>query len=153
MLVPPGSMQYPMFHRDAPLAFNYGSIGSRIANAMVHSIDAVGRMIGNASSTSFSSWWSDGAYEKFKEEKQCFKHHYGNMTAGPYDVNGESKTISVSEIGARYTNRAIARSAGLRIAFQTFQRESSHIEDMVLPGLNMTSEQFFFLSAVQTRCE
>ena len=41
-MIPTGAMQFPIYGENAPMVYNYGAIGTRLSNSMVHSIDYVG---------------------------------------------------------------------------------------------------------------
>ena len=43
-LVPTGAMQFPIYDYDSPTVYNYGALGTRLSNSMVHSIDRIGEL-------------------------------------------------------------------------------------------------------------
>ena len=41
----------------------------------------------------YKNWWTANDANEFETKEQCFLKYYRNQTAGPYNVDGEDKTV------------------------------------------------------------
>jgi len=147
VLIPPASLSFPLFTSEANKAYNYGTLGSFISTAMMHSFDIEGSRILNGS---FNPWWNDEMRIAYNSKRRCLHDYYGNLTIPPYVVDGQPRTARAR--GFAYTIKVIARLGGLQMAHKAAFGNGEDKGDVVLPGLNVSPQKLFFLAAVQTRC-
>lgn len=146
IMFPAGILQPPFYHRHFPRSLNFGGIGVVIGHELTHGFDDKGRLFD--SNGSIHKWWSDSAVEGFDERARCLIAQYGNYTVSEVGItlNGESTQ-----------GENIADNGGIRQAFHAYQswlRKRTLVEqkDEMLPGLNMTGAQLFFLNFAQVWC-
>ncbi|XP_051860348.1 neprilysin-1-like [Drosophila albomicans] len=123
----------------------YGAMGTIIGHEIIHGFDAVGRRF-NAQGN-LHDWMDEKSYINFNDRQKCFSEQYSNYSF--YDIK-LPKSEDQSE--------NIADNSGVRLAFDAFRnwqnaQESSLNDGMnLLPGLNYTNNQLFFISYAQSRC-
>lgn len=146
IMFPAGILQPPFYHRHFPRSLNFGGIGVVIGHELTHGFDDKGRLFD--SNGSIHKWWSDSAVQGFDERARCLIAQYGNYTVSEVGItlNGESTQ-----------GENIADNGGIRQAFHAYQswlkkRTPAEQKDEVLPGLNMTGAQLFFLNFAQVWC-
>ncbi|KAH8343655.1 hypothetical protein KR059_002909 [Drosophila kikkawai] len=145
IMFPAGILQPPFYHRHFPKSLNFGGIGVVIGHELTHGFDDKGRLFdcnGN-----IHKWWTDSSIRGFDERARCIIAQYSNYTVEEVGIvlNGESTQ-----------GNNIADNGGLRQAFHAYQRwmqeHPNEVPDEVLPGLNMTGPQLFFLNFGQVWC-
>ncbi|KAH8292465.1 hypothetical protein KR054_010583 [Drosophila jambulina] len=145
IMFPAGILQPPFYHRHFPKSLNFGGIGVVIGHELTHGFDDKGRLFdcnGN-----IHKWWTDASIRGFDERARCIIAQYSNYTVEEVGIvlNGESTQ-----------GENIADNGGLRQAFHAYQRwmqeHPNEVPDEVLPGLNMTGPQLFFLNFGQVWC-
>ncbi|KAH8265503.1 hypothetical protein KR038_009426 [Drosophila bunnanda] len=145
IMFPAGILQPPFYHRHFPKSLNFGGIGVVIGHELTHGFDDKGRLFdcnGN-----IHKWWTDHSIRGFDERARCIIAQYSNYTVEEVGIvlNGESTQ-----------GENIADNGGLRQAFHAYQRwmqeHPNEVPDEVLPGLNMTGPQLFFLNFGQVWC-
>ena len=92
------------------------------------------------------NWWRNDTLLAYKERTTCLETEYGNLTTETGEhING------VQTLGEN-----IADNGGLKAAFRAFtslRPEQRTWTRGLLPGLNLTSNQMFFLSFAQVWCD
>ncbi|EEC18575.1 endothelin-converting enzyme, putative, partial [Ixodes scapularis] len=84
------------------------------------------------------NWWTESAKRIFLEKAQCFIEQYGNVTV---------KEVNLTINGINTQGENIADYSGIRAAYLVRKFEEKFNDtDEVLPGLNLTGDQLFFLS-------
>ncbi|PAV86979.1 hypothetical protein WR25_24216 [Diploscapter pachys] len=125
---PAGILQSPFFDKDAPKAFNYGSIGAVIGHEITHAFDDQGRQYD--ATGMLRDWWSEKTANEFVERAKCIIEQYGKI-----EVEDTKHKI----------NGIITQ------AYKSFLQR--HGEEKRLPGYeNYTNEQLFFIGYAQTWC-
>lgn len=132
---------------------NYGSIGSIIGHELTHCIDSMG--LKSSSHThehdghvhthdvqlTNNKWrWTDEATEEFQTRAQCMVEQYGEVRDEQIDELLDGKQTLMENI---------ADNGGLKEAYAAFQlnlKRNTEDSNQVLPGLNFTAEQLFFVS-------
>ncbi|XP_068156294.1 neprilysin-4 isoform X2 [Drosophila tropicalis] len=145
IMFPAGILQPPFYHRHFPKSLNFGGIGVVIGHELTHGFDDKGRLFD--SNGNIHKWWTDASIRGFDERARCIIAQYSNYTVEEVGIilNGESTQ-----------GENIADNGGLRQAFHAYKRwQNEHPEeaqDEMLPGMNMTGPQLFFLNFGQVWC-
>ncbi|XP_051158324.1 neprilysin-2-like isoform X2 [Leptopilina boulardi] len=141
--VSPGIFQGVFFNENIPQYMNYGSIGFVIGHEYTHGFDSFGRnfdKLGN-----LVNWWEPESSENFRSRVQCLINQYGNYTLNEVNlkING---TITAEE--------NTADNGGVKTAYLAYQSYvKKHGREALLPGVNYTQLQLFWISFAQTFCE
>ncbi|CAF3701692.1 unnamed protein product [Adineta steineri] len=150
IVFPAGILQTPFFDPNIPISLNFGSIASIIGHELIHAFDASGRHFDGYGN--LNNWWKKGSAHRFDEHAQCFIEQYDKYRIGNEHING---LLTLDE--------NIADNGGLRIAYTAYKRYLKrhhllsmkyikHQQQQLLPGLNLTDEQLFFIGFAQTWC-
>ncbi|CAF1385129.1 unnamed protein product [Rotaria sp. Silwood1] len=142
IVFPAGILQTPFFDANIPISLNFGSIASIIGRNGRY-FDGYGNL---------NNWWQKGSAQNFDERAQCFIDQYTQYRVGNKHING---LLTLDE--------NIADNGGLRIAYAAYKRYLKrhhllsiaylkHHQQQLLPGLNLTDEQLFFIGFAQTWC-
>ncbi|ESO96965.1 hypothetical protein LOTGIDRAFT_231740 [Lottia gigantea] len=140
VIFPMAMFHLPFYIAGGPLAMNFGAMGSVVGHEIAHAFDVQGRK--HDSEGRLSDWWEPQTAQKFHVTTQCMRDQYSKIQVGEYKVNGN---LTLDE--------NIADNAGLRaanFAYQNWQEENG--EELLLPGLNLTNYQVFFVSYAQMYC-
>ncbi|XP_058056004.1 neprilysin-4 [Anopheles bellator] len=147
IMFPAGILQPPFYHRHFPKSINYGGIGVVIGHELTHGFDDKGRLFDRDGN--LYRWWSDSAIEAFHERAACLVQQYGKYTIDE---------IGVQLDGENTQGENIADNGGIKQAFLAYTRwleeqtDPRVLEQEVLPGLNVTNRQLFFLNFAQIWC-
>lgn len=137
MIFPAAILQSPFFHKDFPLAFNYGAIGSIIGHEMTHGFDNQGREFD--ADGNIRSWWSKFSSDNFQEKTQCFIQQYSNLSFDGIHINAE-----------RSLGENIADNGGLKLAYYAYKKHTKHflnsMNNRQLPALDYNPDQLFFIA-------
>ncbi|CAL1547628.1 unnamed protein product [Lymnaea stagnalis] len=119
-----------------PTPYVYGAIGFAIAHEMTHAFDNDGIMLDeNGKKMELPSM---SAADFFKDSP-CFIDHYSSYNIEGFPLNG-LETLSEN----------VADSGGLMLAYKAAKEEHSNAK--MLPGLNYTLNQLFFIGYSQAFC-
>ncbi|XP_043464733.1 neprilysin-2-like [Leptopilina heterotoma] len=141
--IPPGIFQGIFFNESRPMYMNYGAIGSIVGHEFTHGFDSQGKHYDK--NGNLNDWWEPTSQKQFATKAQCFISQYGNYTVE--DVN-----LNVNGIKTQDEN--IADNVGLKIAYLAYQKwVKDHSSEQMLPGLNYTQSQLFWISFAQGYCE
>ncbi|XP_065560462.1 neprilysin-like isoform X2 [Artemia franciscana] len=139
---PAGILQPPFFGTGRLRTLNYGAIGVVVGHEITHGFDDQGSQhdkFGN-----IQQWWDNSTLNNFNEKKQCFIDQYGNFFAEEVQMNVNGVTTQ---------GENIADNGGLREAYRAYQRfVSINGPEPTLPGLDLTTEQLFFVSYANLWC-
>jgi len=139
---PAGILQGIFFSNDRPRYMNYGAIGWVIGHEITHGFDDQGRqfdMDGN-----LVDWWHPVTRNKYMQKAQCIIEQYGNYSIP--ELN-----LSLSGINTQGEN--IADNGGIKEAYRAYNRwVSRNSEEPLLPGLEYTQRQLFWVSAANVWC-
>lgn len=141
---PAGILQAPLFEYGLPLHINLGAIGTIIGHEITHAFDDTGSQFDEEGN--YRNWWTNKTKEKFLKKIKCFEEEYGNVT---------DNRVHVKLNGVQSKGENIADNGGLREAYRAYRRwalKTKHGEAPSLPGLNLTSDQLFFVSYALTWC-
>ncbi|EJF65996.1 metalloprotease [Dichomitus squalens LYAD-421 SS1] len=137
IVFPAGILRPPFFQVDWPGYINYGSFGHVAAHELTHAFDSAGRLYNQDGK--LEEWWTNTTSEGFNVRQKCIVDQYSNYTVddgkgGKIHVNGN--LTSGENIG----------DSGLIQAFRAWKAQYSEDTEVLLPGLNYTREQLFFIS-------
>lgn len=145
MSFPAGILQPPIYHTKYPKSLNYGGIGSIIGHEITHGFDNDGRhhdFQGNQ-----RLWWHPNTIDRFIVRSQCMVRQYDEYSV---DIRGENVSVS----GMRTLGENIADNGGLKEAFSAYKQfERENGPEDLLPGLNLTHHQMFFIKFAQNWCQ
>ncbi|ELU03718.1 hypothetical protein CAPTEDRAFT_107899, partial [Capitella teleta] len=137
-----GILQEPFYGYHYPKALLYGMIGSLISQIFVHGFDEIGHKYNGIGQS--VDWWTQATAAAYDEKAQCYLDQYNNITVrgGKTQVNGE---FTLGE--------NIADNGAVVIAYNAYRlyREMGG-KDETLPGLDLSSNQLFFLGYTQNWC-
>jgi len=127
-------------------AVNYGAIGMILGHELSHGFDANGRVF-NKDGELIDNLWTNYTTQGFEKRAQCMEEQYSK-----YSVDGGE--LGQIEIDGKLTlSENIADNGGIRIAYWGYKDwVKKNGKEMLLPGLNKTNEQLFFLSFAQMWC-
>ncbi|XP_078614974.1 endothelin-converting enzyme homolog [Branchiostoma floridae x Branchiostoma japonicum] len=141
MVFPAGILQRSFYDSKFPMSMNFGGIGGVIAHELTHGFDDWG---GNYDKEgNLRSWWSNSSWTNFTRASQCVIDLYSS-----YVIEGK-------QIDGRLTlGENIADIGGLKQAYYGYQiwKKVHQQGEPLLPGLNRTHEEVFFMSFAQSWC-
>ncbi|KAK7477926.1 hypothetical protein BaRGS_00030835, partial [Batillaria attramentaria] len=137
---PAGILQPPFYAEHFPTSMMFGGIGMVIGHEMTHGFDDQGRKYDKEGNS--RSWWSNSSVTEFQKLAQCYVTQYNGFTEFGMHVNGQ---MTLGE--------NIADNGGIKAAYMAFDKWQSHNEvEPLLPGLNLTHPQLFFVNFAQGWC-
>ncbi|XP_034180003.1 M13 family metallopeptidase neprilysin 3 isoform X2 [Osmia lignaria lignaria] len=140
MVFPAGILQSPFYDMENPKSLNFGGIGVVMGHELTHAFDDQGReydLHGN-----LNQWWNNATIQRFKNRTECFVEQYNNFEIHGRHVNGR-QTLGEN----------IADNGGLKAAYHAYLTTSKSYKDQqLLPGLDFTHRQLFFLNFAQVWC-
>ncbi|KAG8180916.1 hypothetical protein JTE90_020143 [Oedothorax gibbosus] len=139
---PAGILQPPLFHQNYIRSLNYGGIGVVIGHEITHGFDDKGRQFDHLGN--LKQWWNSKALERFQSKADCMINQYGDYIMTDIDMK-------VNGINTQGEN--IADNGGVKQAFRAYRGwVDRNGDEALLPGLNLTHEQLFFLNYAQIWC-
>ncbi|XP_058823169.1 neprilysin-2-like [Topomyia yanbarensis] len=139
---PAGILQGHFFAYDRPKYLNYGAIGYVIGHEITHGFDDKGRQFDK--NGNLYDWWQPSTKRAYLQKARCIIEQYGNYT----EPNVRLRVNGVSTQGEN-----IADNGGIKEAYYAYRKWAEWNEpEPQLPGLDLTPEQMFWLSAAQTWC-
>ncbi|XP_011290947.2 neprilysin-4 [Musca domestica] len=142
--VPVAMLQpYYLWSDSYPNALKFATLGFFISHELIHAFDEEGRLF-DANGNN-RQWWDFYTQEYFIKGTQCFRSQYQEYI---YDGRHLSENLSQSE--------NIADNGGIQLAFDAYSdwyhRSRLNIELEMLPRLNYTGKQLFFIAYAQLWC-
>ncbi|RDI85451.1 hypothetical protein Vi05172_g4830 [Venturia inaequalis] len=141
LIIPLGILQYPIFSSQLPEYISYGAVGSIAGHEITHGFDNNGAMYDE--NGHYSEWWDPTTRSRFENKTQCFISQYANFSV-PSPTPGPPIPLN----GLQTLGENIADAGGLSASFSAWKQRStsSPQANALLPGLNFTAAQLFFLS-------
>lgn len=133
-----GILQKPLFDPGWPASINYGRIGSIVGHEITHSLDESGHHFdehGNLTDT-----WDRETYEKFNKTSQCL--------ADQFDAFYNASSLKSPKFTGSYKSpENMADTGGSKLAFLAYRKYTDSLfwPDFLLPGLDYSSDQLFFI--------
>ncbi|XP_017492271.1 PREDICTED: neprilysin-2-like [Rhagoletis zephyria] len=142
IVFPAGIFQPLFYSNNYPKSVNYGGIGVVIGHEITHGFDDKGRQFDKDGN--MMQWWNNATIEAFRERTQCIIDQYSKYKIEEVDMY----------VNGRMTQgENIADNGGLKQAFRAYRKwVKRHGPEPVLPGLNLTHDQLFFLNYAQIWC-
>ncbi|CAL1541482.1 unnamed protein product [Lymnaea stagnalis] len=131
--------QPPVYGPNFPSSFVYGSLGVILGHEVTHAFDNM-----------FVKWdenglpldiWTQKSDEEFTKRTECLVDQYNARTYYGVHLNG-SLTLQEN----------ICDNNGVRLAFKAYKAHHAESSEPILPGLNLTDDQLFFLGFSQVFC-
>lgn len=147
---------------------NYGAIGFVIGHEITHGFDDQGRQFdlnGN-----LVDWWKEDTKTQYLGKAKCIIEQYGNYTEPttklkvhfngtksqwdwPTDQLTLSLNLSLQLNGINTQGENIADNGGIKESYNAYQLwVQQNGPEGKLPGLDLTPQQLFWLSAAQNWC-
>jgi endothelin-converting enzyme len=146
MVFPAGILQPPFFSKAWPEAYNYGAIGVVMGHELTHGFDDMGSQFD--ASGNYNPWWPEATQFAFDQRTQCMARQFSR-----YSVTTESGDELFLN-GNLTLGENIADSGGLKSAHAALLTRigQAKADAIALPGLDLTSEQLFFVAYSQVWC-
>jgi len=140
---PAGILQGIFFSSDRPRYMNYGAIGWVIGHEITHGFDDQGRQFDDEGN--LVDWWLPETKGRYLSKAQCIISQYGNYTIG------DLENLPLNGINTQGEN--IADNGGIKEAYRAYNSwVKKHGEEPLLPGLNYSPKQLFWISAANVWC-
>ncbi|XP_074654372.1 endothelin-converting enzyme homolog isoform X2 [Tubulanus polymorphus] len=140
IVFPAGILQAPFYDKDYPRSLNYGGIGAVVGHELTHGFDDQGREYDK--NGNLRNWWNAQVIGRFKKRTKCMIDQYSK-----YVINGEHVN------GKQTVGENIADNGGLKNAFRAYSDwVKSNGPEQILPGVNLTHDQLFFIGFAQVWC-
>merc|ERR1711971_784643 len=141
---PAGILDGVFFQEDRPLYMNYGAIGFVVGHEITHGFDDQGSQ--KDGEGNLVDWWEPETKTRYLEKARCIIEQYGN-----YTVEVEGETLNVNGINSQGEN--IADNGGVKEALLAYNRLTErHGVEPILPGMNFSPRQLFWLSSARVWC-
>ncbi|KAH9413417.1 Membrane metallo-endopeptidase-like 1 [Dermatophagoides pteronyssinus] len=142
IVFPAGILQPLFYSHYFPKSLNYGGIGVVIGHEITHGFDDRGRQFDK--NGNMKQWWNNQTIKRFRERAQCIIDQYSSYVLEDINAN----------VNGRMTQgENIADNGGLKQAYRAFKKwEKQNNVEPLLPGLNLTHDQLFFLNYAQIWC-
>ncbi|XP_058793376.1 neprilysin-2-like isoform X2 [Phymastichus coffea] len=142
MQFPAGILQGEFFDKDRPQYMNYGAIGFVMGHEITHGFDDQGSQYDKDGN--LAEWWREETKKKFLQKAQCIIHQYGNYT---------DEDVGLSLNGVNTQGENIADNGGIKEAYYAYNDwERRNSKEPLLPGLDYTPQQMFWISAANVWC-
>jgi len=128
-----------------PNALKYSTIGVLLAQQMLRGFDAEGREHDKYGYR--RNWWDAVSSYGFDDRTKCFEKQYSSYKYQDKDINDPQLTAT-----------AVTDNGALSLAYRAYQKWFKNSIDVnlnekeVLPKLNLTNNQLFFVSYAQLWC-
>ncbi|XP_072318061.1 endothelin-converting enzyme 2b [Eucyclogobius newberryi] len=140
IVFPAGILQAPFYAHDHPKALNFGGIGVVMGHELTHAFDDQGREYDKEGN--LRPWWQNGSVLAFSERSHCMEQQYQNYSENGENVNGK-QTLGEN----------MADNGGLKAAYKAYRSwVQKHGEEKLLPAVNLTNDQLFFVGFAQVWC-
>jgi endothelin-converting enzyme/putative endopeptidase len=91
IVIPWGILQWPFYHLNAPLGWNYGGIGATICHEMTHGFDLEGSLYSPRGA--YKEWWTRKNRQTFKKQTRKVSRFFSKFKHYGKKLDGE-KTLS-----------------------------------------------------------
>ncbi|KAH9043209.1 Metalloprotease [Lactarius pseudohatsudake] len=141
IVFPAGILRPPFFNKDWPAYLSYGAFGQVASHELTHAFDSSGRLYNQEGK--LEEWWTNATSEGFKVKQSCLEKQYSSYAVddghgGKVHVNGN--LTSGENIG----------DSGIIQAYRAWKVQYADSfkagNEYLLPGLNFTRDQLFFIA-------
>ncbi|KAJ8668515.1 hypothetical protein QAD02_010178 [Eretmocerus hayati] len=141
--LPIGILHETFFKEERPNYMNYAEIGYVIAHEISHGFDNKG--VNYDQNGTISNWLRNDSRKEFMKRSQCIVEQYGNFT---------DDEVQLTLDGVNVLNENIADNSGQKWAYFAYEDWAlQNGSEFLLPGVNFTQEQIFWISMAQTECQ
>jgi predicted metalloendopeptidase len=138
--IPLTVLQDPLFSRNLPVPFQYGSVGFLTSRDVSQGFDLLGSNFGK--NGQFQNWWDDRARGEFNKRSTCFVDQFNNFEFSGRRVNGQLTLLE-----------NVADLNGIKIAYNAFRNSFRNKSDVwKFNGRRFNGDQLFFLGFAQNFC-
>merc|ERR1719494_853153 len=133
IVIPAGILQPPFFYPEPiPRSVSYGAVGHVLGHELTHGFDTLGRRFNKLGELiQKRTKWSSPAINKYQDKAKCLERQFNKFKIG----------------------ENIADGGGVKIAFNAYQKwVEEHGQEYILPKLDKTNEQLFFIGYAQKEC-
>ncbi|XP_078042097.1 neprilysin-1 isoform X2 [Augochlora pura] len=142
IVFPAGILQPLLYSQHFPKSLNYGGIGVVIGHEITHGFDDKGRQFDK--NGNIMQWWNNATIKAFRKRAECIVEQYSNY---------KLQDIGLNVNGRMTQGENIADNGGLKQAYRAYKKwVSINGEEPLLPGINLTHDQLFFLNYAQIWC-
>ncbi|EEC10627.1 neprilysin, putative [Ixodes scapularis] len=142
IVFPAGILQPLFYSHHFPKSLNYGGIGVVIGHEITHGFDDKGRQFDKDGN--LKQWWNNQTVRTFRERAQCMVDQYSSYVLEDVNLNVNGKMTQ---------GENIADNGGLKQAYRAYKKwVKQYGEEPLLPGINLTHDQLFFLNYAQIWC-
>lgn len=141
IVFPAGILQPDAFHRDFPMAMNFGGIGAVMGHELTHGFDDSGRKFD--AQGRLREWWQPEVSERFDERAQCVQDLYSSYEVEP-GLNLDGKLT----LGENIADMGGVKEA--HRAYRAWRDTQAEAPEPLIEGL--TDEQLFFVAYGQVWC-
>ncbi|KAG6371391.1 Metalloprotease [Boletus reticuloceps] len=145
IVFPAGILQPPFFSLEWPGYLSYGSFGMVAAHELTHAFDSAGRLYNQQGK--LEEWWTRETSDAYQIRQDCIVEQYSAYTVD----NGKGGVIHVN---GNLTSGENIGDTGLIQAYRAWKAQYEDSYDVgheyMLPGLDYTREQLFFISFART---
>ncbi|XP_014483935.1 PREDICTED: neprilysin-2 isoform X2 [Dinoponera quadriceps] len=142
IVFPAGILQPLFYSQHFPKSLNYGGIGVVIGHEITHGFDDKGRQFDKDGN--MMQWWNNATIRAFRKRAQCIVDQYSKY---------KLQEVNLYINGRMTQGENIADNGGLKQSFRAYKKwVSIHGEEPLLPGVNLTHDQLFFLNYAQIWC-
>lgn len=160
IVFPAGILQLPFYDISNPKSLNFGAMGVVMGHELTHAFDDQGREYDKYGN--LHQWWNNKTIDRFKERANCLSKQYEQYKINGKNLNGKQTlgkltavqfTVSRTKrhVMCYVSGENIADNGGLKAAFNAYikSKNESDSDSLLLPGINMTHRQLFFVSFAQ----
>jgi len=141
IVFPAGILEPPFFSHDWPSYLSYGAFGQVAAHELTHAFDSAGRLYNQEGK--LENWWTNASNAGFQIKQECIEAQYSAYTVD----DGKGGVIHVN---GNLTSGENIGDTGLIQAYRAWKAQYSDSfqggNEFLLPGMNYTREQLFFIS-------
>ncbi|VIO93997.1 Uncharacterized protein BM_BM7805 [Brugia malayi] len=142
IIFPAGILQPVFYHKHFPRSMNFGGIGVVIGHEITHGFDDRGRLYDKYGN--IRQWWDNATIEKFEMKTKCIEDQYSAFVL---------EQIGMKVNGRSTKGENIADNGGLKQAYRAYKKYvRKNPQYSLLPGVNLTHDQLFFLNYAQIWC-
>jgi endothelin-converting enzyme len=145
IILPAGVLHDPFFSTQWPGYILYGGLGGAIARELTHAFDLIGRSYN--SQGALGDWWTSSTKKAFHGVQECIQNQLMDETPESYNQLREDTTNVIQ----------IIATSGIRLAYQAWTIQVNRTihtgQEYLLPNLNLTREQLFYISFAQSLAE
>jgi len=131
------------FYNKLPKSLVYGGFVGIVGHELTHGFDRGGSQYDENGQR--QDWWDTKSRDEFNKKIDCMIHQYDNFT-----LSADGKTYKVN--GTATIDENIADNGGVLIAYRAFNKQNRANREHLLPGLNLTAQQLFWVGWAQQWC-